>query len=102
MDKGISLSFDHTNLQKVLRSPTSDLSRRLSKISAYRFGQNLPNGSQVRAQTKLYTDADRIWAAGSSLTSGTVFCPRARHIYPCLVLVQQRKTRPNITEKLLA
>ena len=40
-------------------------------------------------------------AAGSSLTSVTVLCPWARHIYPCLVLVQPRKTRPDITEKLL-
>ena len=28
-------------------------------------------------------------------------CPRARHIYPSLVLVQPRKTRPYITERLL-
>ena len=39
--------------------------------------------------------------AGSSLTSATVLCPWARHIYPCLVLVQPRKTPPDITEKLL-
>ena len=38
-------------------------------------------------------------AAGSSLTSVTVLCPWARHIYPCLVLVQARKTRPDVTEK---
>ena len=40
-------------------------------------------------------------AAGSSLTGLTVLCPSARHIYPCLVLVKPRKTRPDITEKLL-
>ena len=39
-------------------------------------------------------------AAGSSLTGVTVLCPLAGHIYPCLVLVQPRKTRPNISEKL--
>ena len=40
-------------------------------------------------------------AAGSSLTSVTALCPRARHIIPSLVLVQPRKTRPNVTERLL-
>ena len=41
-------------------------------------------------------------AVGLSLTSVTVLCPRARHIYPYLVLVQPRKTHPGITEKLLS
>ena len=36
-------------------------------------------------------------AAGSSLHCG----PWARHIYPSLVLVQPRKTRPCLTERLL-
>ena len=40
-------------------------------------------------------------AAGSSLTGVTVLCPWARHINPSLVLVQSRKTRPYITERLL-
>ena len=40
-------------------------------------------------------------AAGSSLTGVTVLCPWARHINPSLVLVQPRKTRPFITERLL-
>ena len=31
----------------------------------------------------------------------TVLCPLARHINPSLVLVQTRKTHPDITEKLL-
>ena len=45
----------------------------------------------------------RDWgAAGSSLTGFKMLFPWARHIYPCLVLVQPRKTRPDITEKLLA
>ena len=39
--------------------------------------------------------------ADSSLAGVTVLCPRARHINPCLVLVQHKKTRPNITEKML-
>ena len=39
--------------------------------------------------------------AGLSLTCVTVLCLRARHINPCLVLVQPRKTCPDITEKLL-
>ena len=40
-------------------------------------------------------------AAGSSLTGVTALCPWARHIYPSLVLVQPRKTRPCLTERLL-
>ena len=39
--------------------------------------------------------------AGLSLTGVTTFCHWARHINPCLVLVQPRKTHPDITEKLL-
>ena len=35
-------------------------------------------------------------AKGSSLTGDTVLCPCARHIYPCLKLVQPRKTHPDI------
>ena len=40
-------------------------------------------------------------AAGSSLTSIAALCPWARHINHSLVLVQLRKTRPYITERLL-
>ena len=39
--------------------------------------------------------------AGSSITGVTTVCPWARHINPCLVLVQPRKTCPDITEKML-
>ena len=39
--------------------------------------------------------------AGSSLTGVTALCPWARHIYPRLVLVHPRKTRPCLTERLL-
>ena len=38
---------------------------------------------------------------GLSLTGATALCPGARHINSCLVLVQPRKTRHDITEKLL-
>ena len=38
-------------------------------------------------------------AAGSSLTGITALC--ARHIYPILLLVQPKKTRPCLTERLL-
>ena len=37
----------------------------------------------------------------SVLYSVTALCPRARHINHCLVQVQHRKTRPDITERLL-
>ena len=36
--------------------------------------------------------------AGSSLTGVTALCPWARHINPCLALVQCRKTRSDITD----
>ena len=39
--------------------------------------------------------------AGSSLIGVTALCPLARHINPSLVLVQPRKTRPYVTERLL-
>ena len=40
-------------------------------------------------------------ASGSSIAGVTVLCPCTRHINPSLVLVQPRKTRPFITERLL-
>ena len=40
-------------------------------------------------------------AAGSSLTSVTVLCSWARRIDPSLVLIQPKKSRPYITERLL-
>ena len=40
-------------------------------------------------------------AAGSSLTASLRCGPWARHIYPSLVLVQPRKTRPSLPERLL-
>ena len=39
--------------------------------------------------------------AGLSRTDITGFCPLARHINPCLVLVPHTKIRSDITEKLL-
>ena len=41
--------------------------------------------------------------ADSSLTPSrvTVLCPSAKHLIRCLVLIQQSKTRPDVTEKLL-
>ena len=47
-----------------------------------------------------YLTRDR-GAVGLSLTGVTVLCPSVRHIKPCLLLVQPRKTHPDITEKLL-
>ena len=39
--------------------------------------------------------------AGSNLTGVTVLCSCVRHIDPCLVLVQPRKTLPHMAEKFL-
>ena len=52
-------------------------------------------GSEVECLTK---DGGVV---GSSLIGVTLWCPWARHINPCFELVQPRKTRPDITEKLL-
>ena len=38
-------------------------------------------------------------ATGSSFPGVTVLCPWARHVYLCLVLVQPRKSSPDITKK---
>ena len=35
---------------------------------------------------------------GSNLTGFTVLCPRARHIHPCLVLVQQGRKKSKQTK----
>ena len=45
----------------------------------------------------LETEGPRVRASPASLCCG----PWARHIYPSLLLVQPRKTRPDITERLL-
>ena len=39
--------------------------------------------------------------ADSKLTGITGLCPLARHINPCLVLVQLRENRPDITEQIV-
>ena len=46
---------------------------------------------------KIFTIFTRVQASLVSLCCG----PKARHIYPSLVLVQHRKTRPCLTERLL-
>ena len=38
---------------------------------------------------------------GLSLTGGTGLCPGARHFILCLVMVQPRTTRPDMTENML-
>ena len=69
----------------------------LSVFDSYKYNGHLRegSGSEVECLTQ-----DRK-AAGSSLTGVTALCPWARHINPSLVLVQPRKTRPYITERLL-
>ena len=58
------------------------------------------NGGSAVAQwysSWLETEGQRVQASQASLCCG----PWARHIYPSLVLVQPRKTRPCLTERLL-
>ena len=54
----------------------------------------------IRGSVVAYLTQDQR-VAGLCLTGVIVLCPRARHINPCLVLVQCRKTCPDIAEKLL-
>ena len=60
---------------------------------------NAPRGSAVAQWLSawLETEGPRVRASPASLRCG----PWARHIYPSLVLVQPRKTRPCLTERLL-
>ena len=53
------------------------------------------SGSVVESLTRDQRDL------GLSLTRVSVLCPCGRYIKPSLVLVQPRKTCPDITEKLL-
>ena len=39
-------------------------------------------------------------AAKTQITGGTTLFPKVGHINPCLILVQNRKTRPVITENV--
>ena len=57
--------------------------------------QNLSVGSAV-AQCLMHDGG----VAGSRHTGVTAWCPLVRHINPCLVFVQPRKTPPDINEKL--
>ena len=50
------------------------------------------SGSEVECLTQ------DLGVAGLSLTGDNALCPGARHINLCLVLVQLRKTCPDITE----
>ena len=72
---------------------TSGYTCRFSK----KFWYGPPSGAQWLSVRVLNTRR----AVGSSLTGVTMLCLWARHINPCLVLVQPRKTRPDITERLL-
>ena len=72
----------------------------LSKIAAIlmeslEIQKRKHSGSEVECLTR---DGG---AAGSSITGVTMLCPEARHIYPCFVLFQHRKTRSDIAESLL-
>ena len=58
-------------------------------------GNTEHSGSAVECLTQ-----DR-GAMGSSLTGVTALWSLVRHIYPSLVQVQPRKTRPCLTERLL-
>ena len=64
-------------------------------ISTTKSGSMERSGSVVECLTR-----DRR-AAGSSLTGVTALWSLSRHIFPSLVLVQHRKIRPYIIERLL-
>ena len=59
-------------------------------IGLQRVKQRL--GSVVECLTRDRGDA------GSSFIEGTAFCPLARHFILCLVMVQPRKTHPDMSD----
>ena len=78
--------------------------------------QNKGSNNKQITSNKRTTPLDRVWKCsrsvvecltldlgveGLSLTGATELSPWARHINLCLVIVQPRKTHPNLTEKLL-
>ena len=71
----------------------------LNKSIAFSFERELQRLTRERSGKVLDSrqKGHRIRASPASLRYG----PWARHIYPSLVLVQPRKTRPYITERLL-
>ena len=79
------LNFSNATLEKVYQTL---LWRRFIKRYS---GEGLSNATLEKVYQTL------LWTSPASLRCG----PRARHIYPSLVLVQPRKTRPYITERLL-
>ena len=74
---------------------TYSLSLKHRKIVIYIAVSGECSGSVVECLTR---DGG---AAGASLTGVTALCPWAKHINPSLVLVQPRKTRLFITDRLL-
>ena len=68
------------------------------QLSYYTVPAYNSTGAQWRSVECLTRDGR---AAGLSLTGVTALCPGVRHINPRLVLVQPRKTRPFISERLL-
>ena len=67
----------------------------------YSLRDNYSMESAVAQLVERYTGDRRV--AGSSRTTGgvTVLCSCARHFIRSLILVQHRKTHPDMTEKLL-
>ena len=90
-------TIDHLSFKSwIFSGHTASFKIRVLKVQDFaNFFYRERSGSVVECLTQ-----DRR-AAGSSLTGVTVLCPWARHINPSLVLVQPRKTRPFITERLL-
>ena len=77
---------------------------------------NKGSNNKKITSNKRTTPLDRVWKCsgsvvecltldlgveGLSLTGATELSPWARHINLCLVIVQPRKTHPDLTEKLL-
>ena len=69
---------------------------KVSKLFAYGQDQSAVVQLVERLTWDQTFDSSRLTAGGV-----TVLCPLARHFIHCLVLVQPRKTCPDMTKKLL-
>ena len=84
-------------LLHVPKSTTLAMARRSSHLITSFLGSLKKRLTSTLSWERECLTRDRV-AAGLSLTGGVALCPKARRIYPSLVLVQPLKTRPYFTE----
>ena len=62
------------------------------------YGLNDKTGEPSGSVVECLTQDQGLQVCSLSLSEAATLCPGARHFIPCLVLVQPRKTCPNMTE----